>query len=123
MDPICGPEFFAPDERQQGARLSADLDLTLRSTAWLASKVGVQVSFVSPYDASLPWDTRFDPQFAGRSLCATTLPNDYYRGLIAKAPAPPFGPGDLAGDSAVLHMNANGYTAMAWEIITEAPPA
>jgi lysophospholipase L1-like esterase len=122
LDLICAPQYFSADERRDGGRLLADLDLMLRLTAKGAELGGIAVTFISPYDSSWPLDTRLDPKFQGRSVCDTTTARQFYRGFDAvESPPPPFGSGDAAGHAAVLHMNRRGYAALANLIITEAP--
>jgi lysophospholipase L1-like esterase len=124
LDPICGPEFFADVERQEGGQLSADVDWTLRNTAKIAKQYGgVQVTFISPYASSNV--DGLSPQFVGHSLCeapifdpATGQPGQYYRGFDAVPPSP-FA--DPAGQTAILHMNRAGHALLAFKVITEAP--
>jgi lysophospholipase L1-like esterase len=117
LDPICAPQYFDQNERREGARLSADLDLTLRLTVVAAQYTdGVEATFISPYDYSRVGG--LDSRFAGHSLCEAPVPQQFYRGFDVFAPPPV---GDAAGQSAVLHMNRAGYELLAELVITEAP--
>lgn len=117
LDPVCGPEYFTPAERQEGGRLSADLDLALRLTVKTAKYYGdVDVTYISPYDSSKTGG--LDHRFAGRSLCEAAIPEQLYRGFDALAPLPV---GDPARETAILHMNKTGYAVLAEILITEAP--
>lgn len=120
LDPICAPQYFSLEERRDGGRLSSDLDLTLRLVVEAVRIGGGNVSFVSPYDSSWPHGVRLDPRFAGRSLCAATVPTQLYRGFDALAPPPPGGIGDAAGQTAILHMNKAGYAQLARLVLVEA---
>ncbi len=116
LDPICAPQYFSPEERQDGARLSADLDLTLRLVVGSARLSGVPVTFVSPYDKNW-WNRQLGPRFTGHSLCEAVLPGQFYRGFDALAPLPY---GDAAGQTAILHMNKVGYEQLAQLALAEA---
>jgi lysophospholipase L1-like esterase len=117
LDPICGAAFFDENERREGAKLSAELDGTLRGVALVADQVpGFTVAYVSPYDRSKVGG--LDSRFAGRSLCEVPVPEQRYRGFDVFALPPD---GDPAGKFAVLHMNRSGYTVLAEMVLTEVP--
>lgn len=117
LDPICAPQYFTTEERQDGGRLSAGLDLTLRLAVERAKWRGVDIDFISPYDSNGWWAARLDPRFVGRSLCESAVPDQFYRGFDALAP-PPYG--DAAGQTAILHMNQAGYQVLAQMVLTKA---
>jgi lysophospholipase L1-like esterase len=108
VDPICGNQYFDQQERKEGAQFSAALDFTLRVSVEVARLQGGDVTFVSPYQSSIGRTGTLQSVFAGHSLCDAG--GQYYRGFDALAPAPI---GDPAGQTALLHMNAAGYSTLA----------
>lgn len=123
LDPICSAEYLSPNERRDGAQLTAALDLTLRTTAKTARQRGLDVTYITPYKSSLPWNIELDEAFKGKSVCDTTMDQQIYRGFDALAPQPL---GDAAGQGAILHGahrtdSVSFYGQMATKVILEAP--
>lgn len=117
------PNLRDMEERRSGARLTAALDLTLCMAAETATYRGLDVTYITPYASSVPWNIRLDEEFEGDSVCDTMLTRQIYHGFSATFPQPE---GDAAGATAVLHGarrtdDISFYGRMARKVIREAP--
>jgi hypothetical protein len=100
LDPICDAGVLTDEERASGGQVLAALDAALSQAARSARAGGINVRFASPYRDS----AALRPEFAGHSLCESTVP--FYRGFDALAPG-------QEGPVAVLHLNQQGHAALA----------